>query len=443
MPITPSHELRASLERHNKAFETLLQLIPAKYYLHQERDDDENGSKYQKNKKKQSAPKQAIKEATKKARREKLDPANNKTILEIQREAAGLEDSNLRNAKQKGKQKAANEDSDSDDPDVEMADLSDTPDDSIPAVPQPMPSYESISTVRAKLHARIDVRAKLHARIDGLKKDRGALTSEPGSRDELLEEQRRKRGLLREKRRQATRERKRNEEVGKQKKPAVQDRAKGHQTKAQLIVPDPVPGGSSSGTTNVTFSAVASSGGPSKAKKYATAADPRAALNQLASRNEKLSALPAEKREAIEERSRWEKAEIRAEGGKVLASRNEKLSALPAEKREAIEERSRWEKAEIRAEGGKVHDDATRLKKAAKRKDKEKLKSKLEWNKRKEVLTANMAAKQKKRTDNIAQRNERRNDARKGVKPKAGKARPGFEGKRTFSSKKGSVKSTK
>ncbi|CAE6424731.1 unnamed protein product [Rhizoctonia solani] len=392
MPITPSHELRASLERHNKAFETLLQLIPAKYYLHQERDDDENGSKYQKNKKKQSAPKQAIKEATKKARREKLDPANNKTILEIQREAAGLEDSTLRNAKQKGKQKAANEDSDSDDPDVEMADLSDTPDDSIPAVPQPMPSYESISTVRAKLHAR----------IDGLKKDRGALTSEPGSRDELLEEQRRKRGLLREKRRQATRERKRNEEAGKQKKPAVQDRAKGHQTKAQLIVPDPVPGGSSSGTTNVTFSAVASSGGPSKAKKYATAADPRAALNQL-------------------------------------ASRNEKLSALPAEKREAIEERSRWEKAEIRAEGGKVHDDATRLKKAAKRKDKEKLKSKVEWNKRKEVLAANMAAKQKKRTDNIAQRNERRNDARKGVKPKAGKARPGFEGKRTFSSKKSSV----
>ena len=40
MPITPSNELRASLENHNKAFETLLQLIPAKYYLPQERDDD-------------------------------------------------------------------------------------------------------------------------------------------------------------------------------------------------------------------------------------------------------------------------------------------------------------------------------------------------------------------------------------------------------------------
>ncbi|CAE6468048.1 unnamed protein product [Rhizoctonia solani] len=396
MPITPSHELRASLENHNKAFETLLQLIPAKYYLPQERDDDNNGSKYQKNKKKQSAPKQAIKEATKKARREKLDPANNKSILEIQKEAAGLQGLVPSNTKQKGKQKATSVDDDSDNSDVEMADLSDAPDGSAPAAPQPMPSYESISTVRAKLHAR----------INNLKQERGALTGEPGSRDELLEEQRRKRGLLREKRRQATRERKRNEEAGKQKKLAVPERAKGHQAKTQLIVPDPVPGGSSSGTTNVTFSAIASSGGPLKAKKYATATDPRAALNQL-------------------------------------AARNEKLSSLPTEKREAIEERSRWEKAEIRAEGGKVHDDAARLKKAAKRKGKEKLKSKLEWNQRKETLTANMAAKQKKRADNIAQRNERRNDTRKGIKPKAGKARPGFEGKRTFSSKKSSAKSNK
>lgn len=41
-----------------------------------------------------------------------------------------------------------------------------------------------------------------------------------------------------------------------------------------------------------------------------------------------------------------------------------------------------------------------------------------------------MAAKQKKRSDNIAMRNERRKDARKGIKPKKNtKARPGFEGK--------------
>lgn len=39
-----------------------------------------------------------------------------------------------------------------------------------------------------------------------------------------------------------------------------------------------------------------------------------------------------------------------------------------------------------------------------------------------------MAAKQKKRADNIAARHERRNDKGKGVKTKS-KGRPGFEGK--------------
>jgi hypothetical protein len=40
-----------------------------------------------------------------------------------------------------------------------------------------------------------------------------------------------------------------------------------------------------------------------------------------------------------------------------------------------------------------------------------------------------MAAKQKKRTDNIAMRNERKNDKRKGLGKSKNKARPGFEGK--------------
>ena len=54
-----------------------------------------------------------------------------------------------------------------------------------------------------------------------------------------------------------------------------------------------------------------------------------------------------------------------------------------------------------------------------------------------------MAAKQKKRADNIAMRNERRNDKRKGIKPKD-KGRPGFEGKSFGKSKgKGSKSSGK
>lgn len=154
---------------------------------------------------------------------QQLDPANNKSVVDLQKEAA---DSKAQLSKKgKGKQKATQDSVDSDDPDVDMADLSDesaaSDDDGSP--PKPMPSYESISTLRSKLHAR----------IDSFKRDRGA-PGEPGSRDELLEEQRRKRGLLRENRRQATRERKRKEEAGKPKKPAAQDRDKGHQTKVRI-----------------------------------------------------------------------------------------------------------------------------------------------------------------------------------------------------------------
>jgi Surfeit locus protein 6 len=62
-----------------------------------------------------------------------------------------------------------------------------------------------------------------------------------------------------------------------------------------------------------------------------------------------------------------------------LATRKEKLATMPEEKRKVIEDKDKWTKAEARLEGVKVHDDESRLKKAAKRKEKEKTKSKKDW----------------------------------------------------------------
>lgn len=152
-----------------------------------------------------------------------------------------------------------------------------------------------------------------------------------------------------------------------------------------------------------------------------------------------------------------------------LAAHKEKLAALPEDERAVRAEREKWEKAGARVEGVKVHDDEARLKKAVKRKEKVKLKSKKAWcvllsilsispskplvtplsprlcgvfrndeltcgvhrrDERKEQLSTAMAARQKKRADNITARAERKSDKRKGLRTKPkDKGRPGFEGK--------------
>lgn len=65
--MTSTTVLQTSLERHNGTFESLLKLIPAKYYLVQ--DPDELASKFQKHTKKEKEHK---KEALKKAKRDKV-----------------------------------------------------------------------------------------------------------------------------------------------------------------------------------------------------------------------------------------------------------------------------------------------------------------------------------------------------------------------------------
>ena len=78
--------LSERLQHDAQVFDDLLRLIPAKFYV-MDKGDDANNSKFQHNKRKK-APKQAIKDATKKAKKAKLDPENAKSITQVQEEKA-------------------------------------------------------------------------------------------------------------------------------------------------------------------------------------------------------------------------------------------------------------------------------------------------------------------------------------------------------------------
>ncbi|PPQ79031.1 hypothetical protein CVT25_002340 [Psilocybe cyanescens] len=404
---TPSATLRESLEKHNATFESLLKLIPAQYYIVNDETEEQAASKYQKHSKKQKAPKQAIKEASKKAKREKLDPANHKSIVDIQ-----TENYLKQRETAKGKRKASSPDSDSEDEDedvlmnvdIDMEDLDDGEESGAEedyAEIQSLPPAESIEVLREKLHNKMAL-----LRRGG--KARAPLWGEPSDKETLLDERRRQRSAMREKRRKETREKIRREEEMKGRKKdknKTDTRDKGNITKTQLLVPDASQNhklqGPQASMTTVAYSAL--TGSSKKGQQFKTTADPQQALQQL-------------------------------------AARKEKIAALPEEKRKAIEEKEKWAKAEARLEGVKVHDDEARLKKAAKRKEKEKSKTKKTWEEKKEHVANSIAARQKKRNDNIAMRNERKKDKQKGGSKKA---RPGFEGKSFGKGKGKPVKKSK
>ena len=257
----------------------------------------------------------------------------------------------------KGKQKAPTpDDSDGDElqpeADFLMQDAeSDLDDDASHAVPLSRP--QSIETLRAKLHAKIDAaRSKKQGDNEG------------SSKDELLEERRLHRAALRERRRKETKAKiqRERERKGRPKEksektttlPAKVSRIcrayslifyPRYQT--QLLITDDASShtklGSHSQLTNVAFSSIAEPSTSShKSSRLKSSSNPSQALQQL-------------------------------------TSRKEKLAALPGEKRKQIEEREKWEKATARMDGVKVADNEARLKKAVKRNEKEKAKSKKAW----------------------------------------------------------------
>ena len=220
------------------------------------------------------------------------------------------------------------------------------------------------------------LRAKAAAKREQLRHARRGVTEDSAtSRDELLEGRRLQRAALREKRRKATNERKKKEKEdkkGKKGKEKERQNATGPTTKVctnlrscrikrekrisytsqqtQLLVPDISQSHPSTSTssypaplTNISFQTLTGTTTTSHlSKKLKVSSNPTQALAQL-------------------------------------SARAEKLAALPEDKRKQIEERDKWEKAQVRVEGGKIRDDESRLKKSVKRKEKEKAKSKKTW----------------------------------------------------------------
>ncbi|KAJ3174942.1 surfeit locus protein [Geranomyces variabilis] len=74
--------LQARLAAHQKCFDSLVELIPPKYYFPSDVDADLAGKHL--HNKKNKAPKQAVKDATKKAKKHKLDPESSTSVLDIQ-----------------------------------------------------------------------------------------------------------------------------------------------------------------------------------------------------------------------------------------------------------------------------------------------------------------------------------------------------------------------
>ncbi|KAJ3160442.1 surfeit locus protein [Geranomyces michiganensis] len=74
--------LKARLAEHQKCFDSLVELIPPKFYFPSDPDADLAGKHF--HNKKNKAPKQVVKDATKKAKKHKFDPESSTSVLDVQ-----------------------------------------------------------------------------------------------------------------------------------------------------------------------------------------------------------------------------------------------------------------------------------------------------------------------------------------------------------------------
>ncbi|KAI9145085.1 surfeit locus protein 6-domain-containing protein [Paraphysoderma sedebokerense] len=301
--------LKAQVALDSQFVDRLVSLIPPKHWFIEELTEEQMNAKYQHNKR-LKAPKQEIKERTKKAKKAKLDPNNEKTVLDVQREQLKRkrEDENPEKEITEAEEKAdSDDDSGSDCEETASVEEQDI---------QPL-AQSDISELRARLQAK---RLALAAKRN---------TKSKNNKNELRENRKKKKE--------------------KSKKPS-----EGSQTKRRkgengevVQVPHQAKGSSDAKTVveSVAFGKI-DFGENAKPRKGPKANDIHNQLKQAEAKKlklEKLKEQDSEKAKTITEKQQWRSALQKAQGEKVRDDTKMLKKALKRQEKKKEKSSKQWQ----------------------------------------------------------------------------------------------------
>ena len=376
-------DLENRLKSHSAYFTSMVELIPAKYYvikdeLSEEGDEAEMDSKFWVNKRSR-APKQAVKEATKKAKRLKLDPSSHKSNKRNQEEDAdengvgGAVGSSIEISGEQG--------------DIEGIG-SDGEGEEIVLKRHPKAAVNGFSVERVQSGDLNDLRERLHNKIAELRGKRKLMPNEGADEEDEGGE-----GVLKgvsEKHKKITERRQRKKELRKK------GRERKHVVKQQLRERLGAEG-------NPKRPSIKDESGRIVFSKFDFGA-------------------PAAHSEPKPRSKDYKKLLAKAEAAQ---KKLEKLKEIDEKKSEELQEKLQWQRAMEMAGGAKLRDNTKRLKKTVKRLDSKKAKSRKQWLERQKQETLAKEKRQEKRKKNIQERIDQ--TKAKKLKKRGGKTRrPGF-----------------
>ena len=364
--MATQEDLESRLKAHSAYFTSMVELIPAKFYVMKDEVEqssgDETDSKFWVNKR-SKAPKQAVKEATKKAKQLKFDPSSHKVSEATQKET--VDGSNVSEGADSSLTMEEQRDVDSDDKGEGNV-----------SKRHPKAAVNGFSVEQVQSGDLNDLRERLHNKIAELRGKRKLRPFEGESssggvsqkRQKVVEKRQRKKELRKKgkERKHVVKHHVNDRHEGSTDRPSIKDES-GHVVFSKFDF----------GTTARHFEPKA------KTKDY-----------------QKLLA----------------KAE-------VAQKRLEELKKTDEKKGEELQEKLQWQRAVDMAKGTKLKDDTKLLKRTVKRLDSKKTKNRKQWLERQKQERLAKEKRQEKRKKNIQERIEQV----KAKKIKRGKPRkPGF-----------------